>query len=120
MERVDVSGSHAQFVLRLPKPLRLGQQHDYSVQVTSWSSAGMQPYYVLSPLRRTEHFSVRAKFDKAAPPTQIWQVAGQPTRVVDDWEPTPADMLELDPVGEIALEFHDLQQGLSYGLKWKP
>ncbi len=120
VERIDFTGSHAQFVLRLPRPLRLGQQHDYSVQVTSWSHAAMRPYYVLNPLRPTEHFSVRVKFDRATPPSRIWQLAGQPSRVIDDPDPLDDDLLHLDAVGEIALEFHDLKQGLNYGLQWRP
>jgi hypothetical protein len=47
----------------------------------------------------------------------IWRLNGIPSRVLDEFTPTD-DLLTFDPVGEIALEFHHLTQGLSYGLQW--
>lgn len=119
VERQDVSESHACFVLRLPRPLRLGQKHEYGVQFTSYSRAAMRPYYVLTPLRPCEYFLLRVRFDRAALPRQVWRLGGLPARVVDDAVPTD-ELLSIDPVGDLALEFHDLRQGLSYGLQWLP
>jgi hypothetical protein len=77
----------------------------------------MRPYYVLHPLRRCDHFSVRIRFDPEQRPDQIWRLNGVPSRVVDDFMPN-SDLLTLDRVGEIAVEFHAMQPGFSYGVQW--
>ncbi|WP_410574541.1 hypothetical protein [Amycolatopsis sp. cmx-4-61] len=111
-----VSVSHAQFVLRLPSPLRLGQRHEYGIRFTP-RRAELRPYYVMTPLRRCEAFSVRVRFDRAAPPARVWRLNGVPSRVIDDGADS-GEALTVDRVGEVGLEFHDLHQGLSYGLQW--
>jgi hypothetical protein len=40
-----------------------------------------------------------------------------PARVLDDAVPL-ADVLDVDRIGEVAVEFSGLQQGLSYGVQW--
>ncbi|KDN21653.1 hypothetical protein [Amycolatopsis rifamycinica] len=116
VEARQVSASHAQFVLRLPSPLRLGQRHEYGIRFTP-KRTGLRPYYAMTPLRRCEEFSVRVRFDRAAPPSRVWRLNGVPGRVVDDGVDS-GDALTVNRVGEVALEFHDLRQGLSYGLQW--
>ncbi|WP_410597142.1 hypothetical protein [Amycolatopsis sp. lyj-23] len=111
-----VSASHAQFVLRLPSPLRLGQRHEYGIRFTP-PRAQLRPYYVMTPLRRCEALSVRVRFDRAAPPARVWRLNGVPGRVIDDGADS-GEALTVNRVGEVALEFHDLHQGLSYGLQW--
>ncbi|WP_214404714.1 hypothetical protein [Pseudonocardia lacus] len=118
VERSDVSSSHTRFVLRLPGPLRVGQPHEYAVTVTSHALSDMRTYYVLTPLRATERFVLRVRFDRAVPPSRIWRVEAVPARVVDDAEP-PEELLALDATGEVRLEFAHLEQGLSYGVQWQ-
>lgn len=77
----------------------------------------MRPYYVLNPLRRCEHFTVRVRFGRERKPESIWRLNGVPPRVVDDFSPND-DPLFIDRLGEVSLEFHNMQQGLSYGLQW--
>ncbi|EOD64425.1 hypothetical protein H480_31796 [Amycolatopsis vancoresmycina DSM 44592] len=116
VETRPVSASHAQFVLRLPSPLRLGQRHEYGIRFTPQRTE-LRPYYVMTPLRRCEEFTVRVRFDRAAPPSRVWRLNGVPGRVVDDGVDS-GDALTVNRVGEVGLEFHDLHQGLSYGLQW--
>ncbi|MEV6826088.1 hypothetical protein [Amycolatopsis sp. NPDC051102] len=116
VEARRVSASHAQFVLRLPSPLRLGQRHEYGIRFTP-RRAGLRPFYVMTPLRRCEKLSVRVRFDRAAPPSRVWRLNGVPGRVVDDGVDS-GDAVTVNRVGEVGLEFHDLHQGLSYGLQW--
>ncbi|WP_245572547.1 hypothetical protein [Actinokineospora enzanensis] len=118
VEEQRVSSSHTRFVVRLPSPLSLGQRHDYSIKFTSYPRSWMRPYYVFTPLRRCEEFSVRVRFDPTNPPPRVWRINGLPAKAYEDFEPG-ADLLNIDRVGDIALEFHDLQQGLSYGLQWQ-
>jgi len=116
VETRQVSASHAQFVMRLPNPLRLGQRHEYGIRFAPQRSE-IRPYYVLTPLRRCEKFSVRVRFDRARPPARVWRLNGVPPRVVDDGVDS-GDRLTVNRVGEVVLEFHELHQGLSYGLQW--
>ncbi|WP_245931180.1 hypothetical protein V5P93_001224 [Actinokineospora auranticolor] len=119
VEEQRVSSGHTRFVVRLPSPLSLGQRHDYSIKFTSYPRSWMRPYYVFTPLRRCEGFSVRVRFDPANPPSRVWRINGLPSKAFEDFAPGE-DRLHIDRVGDIALEFHDLQQGLSYGLQWEP
>jgi hypothetical protein len=116
VESRQVSVSHAQFVLRLPSPLRLGQRHEYGIRFAPQRTS-LRPYYVLTPLRRCEKLSVRVRFDRADPPARVWRLNGVPGRVIDDGVDS-GDALTVDRVGEVGLEFHELHQGLSYGLQW--
>ncbi|WP_410619617.1 hypothetical protein [Amycolatopsis sp. cmx-8-4] len=116
VEARQVSASHAQFVMRLPSPLRLGQRHEYGIRFTPQRTS-LRPYYALTPLRRCEEFSVRVRFDRADPPSRVWRLNGVPGRVVDDGVDS-GDALTVNRVGEVGLEFHELHQGLSYGLQW--
>lgn len=116
VEARQVSASHAQFVMRLPSPLRLGQRHEYGIRFAPRRTS-LRPYYVMTPLRRCEEFSVRVRFDRANPPPRVWRLNGVPGRVVDDGVDS-GDALTVNRVGEVALEFHELHQGLSYGLQW--
>ncbi|WP_245614370.1 hypothetical protein [Actinokineospora inagensis] len=118
VEEQRVSSSHTRFIVRLPSPLSLGQRHDYSIKFTAYPRSWMRPYYVFTPLRRCEEFTVRVRFDPATPPDSVWRVNGLPAKAYEDFEPGD-DQLTIDRVGDIALEFHDLQQGLSYGLQWR-
>lgn len=112
-------GSHVVGRLRLPRPLALGEQHEYGIVFSAFPRRWLRPYYVLTPLRRCDHFLLRAKFDRSYPPAKIWRLDGVPARVVDDFAPT-SDLIDLDPVGEVEAEFHALRQGLSYGIQWVP
>ena len=116
VEARQVSASHAQFIMRLPNPLRLGQRHEYGIRFTPQRTE-LRPYYAMTPLRRCEEFSVRVRFDRAAPPSRVWRLNGVPARVIDDGVDS-GDALTVNRVGEVGLEFHDLHQGLSYGLQW--
>jgi hypothetical protein len=116
VEARQVSASHAQFVLRLPSPLRLGQRHEYGIRFAPRRTT-LRPYYVLTPLRRCEEFSVRVRFDRADLPRRVWRLNGVPGRVIDDGVDS-GDVLTVNRVGEVGLEFHELHQGLSYGLQW--
>ena len=117
VEAHHAARGHSRFVIRLPEPLSLGQRHTYSIQFTSYSRALMRPYYVMTPYRRCEHLAVRVRFGHDDKPTSVWRLNGLPQRAVDDFVPTN-DRLTIDRLGEVSLEFHDMQQGLSYGLQW--
>ncbi len=105
--------------LLLPRPLDVGQSHEYQVQVRTLPRGEMLPYYVLSPVRRVDEFDVRVKFDVSDRPRRVWALNGLPYRMVDERRPS-AELLELDAVGEVVRRFGHLRPGLSYGIQWQP
>ncbi len=111
------AGGHLHLIVRLPRPLALGERHTYSVQFISYPRQHMQPYYVMNPYRRCDRFTLRARFPTEPEPTAIWRLNGAPPHVVADLQAND-DPLTLDSVGEVCLEFHQLKQGLCYGLQW--
>ena len=119
VRRQQVSQSHASFVMRLPRPIGIGQRHEYGVQFTARSRTRMRPYYVLTPLTKCKQFYVRVRFGEHDRPDRVWVLNGVPSRVVDDFTAKDAEK-QVDSVGEVFLKFHDLTQGLSYGLHWPP
>lgn len=111
-----VTRSHHRFALRLPRQLHAGERHEYGARFTGVPRSIMPPFYVLTPLQPCERFTVRVRFGIEVP-KRIWRVNGIPARAIDDFEP-PDDTLEPDRLGEVALEFAGLHQGLSYGMHW--
>ncbi|MDQ3786835.1 MAG: hypothetical protein M3422_06275 [Actinomycetota bacterium] len=112
----SVVPSHRTFALRLPAPLRSGEQHEYGVRFTARPRAVMPPFYVLTPLQPCAKFSLRVRFGPDVP-KQIWRVDGIPPRAIDDFASDDA-LVSADRFGEVALEFSRLHQGLSYGVRW--
>jgi hypothetical protein len=110
-----ITPTHRKFTVRLPAPLRAGEKHEYGVRFTAFPRALMPPFYVMTPLRPCERFTVRVQFGAHAP-RRIWRIDGIPPRAIDDFE--PATLLTADRLGEVSLEFSQLHQGLSYGIRW--
>lgn len=104
--------------VRLPRPLKAGERHEYQVRVTSLPRRLLRPYYVLTPFRRFDEFELRAKFDPSEPPEQVWGLDGVPFQLVDENQPV-GELLDPDAVGEVVSHFRNLRQGLSYGLRWR-
>ncbi|MEU4763330.1 hypothetical protein AB0H12_08740 [Actinosynnema sp. NPDC023794] len=111
----DPSG-HSQFVVRLPKPLSLGERHSYSVRFKSYRRMWMRPYYVLLPLRHVEHFKMHLKFP-AGGPERAWKLSGVPPVVLESGRPND-HRVQFDESGEAQLEFFGLRAGLAYGIGW--
>lgn len=117
IEEHNPTGSYARFVLRLPQPLSLGQRHEYGIQFTSYSRSLMRPFYVLTSLRRCDHFTARVHFGSKHTLDAVWRVSGVPPRALDNSAPIE-DLITIDRVGDVSVEFHELKQGLSYGVQW--
>lgn len=111
------SRAHARFVVRLPRPLSLGEQHEFGIEYVAHRRAYLLPYYAVTPLRRYDHVRVCVRFG-AARPSKLWRLSGIHPRVADEFIPGP-EVLDVDSVGDVRLEFFNLRQGLSYGLQWE-
>ena len=114
----NVTRGYTKFVIQLPQPLGIGDYHEYRIQFTSYPREFMLPYYVLTPLRPSKHLTIHVKFRPTDTPMLIWQLNGVPPRVVSDFE-AKNDVLALNRFGEVAVEFNELHQGLSYGIQWQ-
>jgi hypothetical protein len=105
--------------LRLPRPLSHGERHTYARSMRIPKGQLMVPRYVHLPVHRCDEFSLRVKFDTAAPPSAVWLITKVPEMVFTNQRPGP-ERLELDAIGEVHVRFTDLQLGFGYGVAWLP
>ena len=68
-----MGNGQTRFVIRLPEALRLGQRHEYGIRFTSYPRSWTNPYDLLAPLHRCEHFAVRVRFGDARPDL-VWRL----------------------------------------------
>ena len=115
-ERRPAQG-HARFIVRLPRPLALGERHEFGVEYVVCSRDQLRPYYAVTPLRRYDRVRACIRFGSAAQPAKLWKLNGVHPRVVDEFVPSD-EPLTVDSVGEVRIEFFNLRQGLSYGAQW--
>ncbi|WP_367133300.1 hypothetical protein [Saccharothrix sp. HUAS TT1] len=109
---------YVKFTMKLPRPLNLGDAHEYGVELTSYPREWMLPYCELAPLLPCAHFYLRVKFDSTDIPEKIWRLNGVPRFATVDFKPT-GELLSVDRLGELATEFHGLKPHLSYGVQWQ-
>jgi hypothetical protein len=101
------------FVLRLPRPLREGEEHVYSL-ITRRPEEGR---HLFVPERRCDRFDLRVRFGRGTPPRRIWRVDEVFPRETDR-HGRDGDTVAPDGVGEINLSFNDLLPGRAYGAQW--
>ena len=119
IERCREASGLARFVIRLPQPLELGQRHEYGIQFTSYPRECMSPFYALIPWRPCKYFAARVRFGTDCRPDSIWQLNGVPHEVFVEFKPND-QLLTIDRVGDVSVEFRYLKQGLYYGVQWNP
>jgi len=105
-------------VIALPKPLRAGDRHEYSLRFRIPAGQPMAPHYVHVPLQRSDHFDLRVRFMPGRPPLRVWKLSGVPTAVIYEKDPA-AEIVTPDRFGEVHVTFRSLRQGLTYGLRWQ-
>jgi hypothetical protein len=113
----EASGSRMQVALRLPRPLRATERHEYGVLTRLPSTVAMQRHYAYTPATRCDHFHLRVRFDAERAPERIWRVADAFHRDLDE-RTTEGESLQLDRCGDLELEFEELLPGHGYGLQW--
>jgi hypothetical protein len=111
--------NHFRFVVQLPRPLRTGEKHDYTVQFTVPDGQPIGPHYTVVPLRPCRRSELIVRFDPRQLPLAAWLLDGVPPRVIDSRQPA-GPLLTPDGVGEINLAFEDVVPGLGYGVAWVP
>lgn len=114
--RTHPSPSFFRSVLVLPRPLRVGERHRFGLTIRVPIGHSTAPYYVVTPFRRYDRFTLLVRSDPAGP-VRFWRVNGLPPRMLED-PPDDGDQVATDRFGELSLGFGALQLGRSYGLRW--
>lgn len=109
--------SRFDYDLKLPRPLAIGEKHEYGLIQRIPVSQPMRDHYVFFPDRRCEEFVLRIRFALDSVPKLIWRVADVFHRDVDENRPTD-QILAVDGAGEINLTFQNLRPGHGYGAQW--
>ena len=119
LDRVErPSNTYFRYFVRLPQPLRRGQSHEIGVSVTIPADQPINPRYALQPLRRCDEFDLRIRFGAGNRLTRVWNLAGVPRGMADDFAAASAHV-SLDEAGEIHLNYQRLLVGLVYGARWE-
>jgi hypothetical protein len=103
--------------VELPRPLAVGDRHEFELVVTTVPRRLFRPYFVMSPYRRCDEFIARVKFDAGIRPESVWQLDGVPFEYVNANQPV-GRLLDLDGIDEVTSRFTNLQKGFSYGVRW--
>jgi hypothetical protein len=120
LESRERQGSgHFRFVFALPRTLRRGEQHTYTVVLRIPPGQPVRNHYAFVPLVACDTCELRVRFDARRPPAAVWRLAGLAPRMLDE-QPPPGEPLRLDLAAEVALDFDDLRQGFAYGFAWTP
>jgi hypothetical protein len=106
-------------VVRLPRPLRVGEAHEYGMIMRLAEGQRMRPHYIFTPECQCRIFKLRVYFNPGRPPRWVRRVDGEPVRLFDAAEPGD-DLLAIDEAGEVDLSFHQPARYLGYGVQWQP
>jgi len=115
-EAEAASGSRMRIALRLPRPLRQDERHEYAVMITLPPTLAMQ-HYAYTPSTRCDRFHLRVRFDPERAPKRIWRVADAFHRDLDE-RSLDGEKLHPDPCGDLQTSFVDLLPGYGYGVQW--
>lgn len=105
-------------VIALPRPLRAGERHEYTMRVRIPPGQPMAAHYVHVPLQRSELFDLRVRFSLQNLPVVIWKLTAVPPAVIYERNPA-AETMTPDRFGEVHVSFRGLRPGLGYGLTWQ-
>lgn len=111
------SDSRFRLQLQLPRPLRAGESHEYGLLIGVPPDQQMRSHYVYVPATRCDFFDLRVRFPLSAPPARVWRVAGAFHRDLDEGR-LDTDLLTLDRVGEVHVQFDEIDPGYGYGIQW--
>jgi len=110
--------SYFRTVIELPRPLRAGERHRYTLRVRVPPKQPLRPYYVHVPHRRSDLFRLTARFPTDWSPRRVVRLDGLPTAALAEI-PVVGGPVGLDAFGETSVEFTRLRQGLAYGIGWQ-
>lgn len=103
-------------VLALPEELPRLSKHDIALRYRP-SNGRMRPHFVCVPKHRCDLFELRVRFNPHRVPANIWRLAGEFQRDVDDPAPS-GEMIPSNSAGEVHVVFRQLIPGRAYGVRW--
>ena len=112
--------TRTRYVIRLPRPLRAGDRHEYETRVQVLPGGRMRDYYVLRPERRCDRFDLRVRFDRGRLPAWVRRVEDEDVHSYNAYGDVPPDRerVSIDPTGEATASFAGLRQHFGSGLQW--
>lgn len=113
------SSKRFQLVVRLPKPLQPGEEHEYGLILRMPKHMLLSPHYILTPECQCNSFDLRVRFDLDHLPVWVRRVDGETVRTFERAEPSEK-LVTPDDAGEVHQEFRDLTMYLGYGVQWRP
>jgi hypothetical protein len=109
---------HFRYHIELPRRLHRGDVHEYGIRFRIPVEQPMAPHYALVPLVTVAWLDLTIRFHPQQLPARVWRLDGVPQRVIDA-PPRTGKTLTPDRFGEARVAFHDLRQGLGYGILWE-
>ncbi|WP_216209200.1 hypothetical protein [Amycolatopsis aidingensis] len=111
------AGEGRGFALTLPRPLAIGESHEFAVRFRLPTARAMSPYLVCVPAGPCELFDLRMRFGPDSPPRRVWRLSGARRRDTSDpaWH---GRLCPVDRAGEVHLRFRGLIPDLAYGARW--
>lgn len=116
-ERQQQTATRVRLVLELPRALRLGERHDYSVLTYTPAERLLKRHYAYTPYTPCDSFDLRVRFDRKNIPESVWQVSEAFHRELDE-RLVAGEPLTADGSGEVRVHFADLVPGYGYGVQW--
>jgi hypothetical protein len=120
VDQLQPSASVFRRHVKLPRPLRRGESHEYYTRTTVPDGEPMVPRYIYEPTRRNELFTLRIRFHPARLPAKLWLLDGTYRRAAEDPPSEALTALELDRLHEVCAIFRKPRLGLAYGIRWEP
>ncbi|MGI5243269.1 hypothetical protein [Dactylosporangium sp. CA-139066] len=119
-ERLEVVGSqYFRWYVELAEPLPVGGQVDVLARFVFPPGLRTPPYYVFVPHHPCRRFRTVIRFPPGVPPPGLRRLDGAPGQVLADDAPI-GEPIGPNRLGELALGFDDLREGLAYGARWTP
>jgi hypothetical protein len=112
----QAASNRFRFGLRLPRPLRRGQEHNFAFRLRV--SRAFAPHYVCTPEFPCDRFTLAVRFGRVVP-SRIWLLDGEfPLELTDEWH--DRRQLMVDDTGSAHASFTELTPNRSYGIGWQP
>jgi hypothetical protein len=114
----ELARTRTRYLIRLPRPLRAGESHEYEVRIGVLPGEPMRDYYVFRPERRCDHFDLRIRFGRR--PAWVRRVCAEDVHAYNSHAGVPpaGQLVSVDPAGEARVSFGELRPHYGFGLQW--
>lgn len=113
-----VSPTRLVFRFALPRPLQIGESHEFGLISRIPSGQPMRSHYVFFPGMFCDEFDLRVRFDPDCRPRELWRVENAEYPDLDNGRAS-GEMVALDKAGEIHFFFDNLILGCGCGAQWR-